>query len=138
MKKISIILLLSAITCCAPSNKSNVQRILQDEYDFMIVSCNESNLLYFEGINREGEKVHEKIPYFWDISNFYSIGDSIIKRKGEKNIKLVKSDTVIILRFGGQNGPLYPEEQDSIFKILIKWVRNRRDKSEVNPKVWTD
>ena len=120
MKKISIILLLSAITCCAPSNKSNVQRILQDEYDFMIVSCNESNLLYFEGINREGEKVHEKIPYFWDISNFYSIGDSIIKRKGEKNIKLVKSDTVIILRFGGQNGPLYPEEQDSIFKILIK------------------
>ena len=104
---------------CGPTYQSNLQCVLPDEYDFKIISCDESNLLYLEGINRNGEIVHEQIQYFWDISSYYEIGDSIIKKKGDRDVKLVKKDTIIILRFGGQNGPLYPEEQDSIFKMLI-------------------
>ena len=119
MKKVILSLLLLLIVCCAPSYKSSLQLILQDEYDFCIVACKESNLLYFEGISRNGEAVHESIQYFWDIAKYYSIGDSIIKRKGEKNIRLVKPDTVIILRFGGQDGPLFPDEEDSILNKLI-------------------
>ena len=40
-------------------------------------------------------------------------------RKGDKNIKLVKSDTTIILRFWGQDGPLYEEEKDSLFRLIM-------------------
>ena len=101
------------------SYDGTLKHILSDEYDFKIVSCEQSNMLYFEGIDREGHPVHEEIQFFWDISKYYSIGDSIIKKKGDKNIKLVKSDTVIILRFGGQDGPLYEEEKDSLFRLIM-------------------
>ena len=60
------------------------------------------------------------IPDFWDIKSNYEIGDSIIKKKGEKNVKLVKPDTTIILRLGGKDGSLSPEEQDSIYRELTK------------------
>ena len=107
------------------SYEGTLKHILPDEYDFKIVSCEESNMLYFEGIDREGNPVHESIQYFWDISKYYSIGDSIIKKKGDKNIKLVKPDTVIILRLGGQDGPLYEEEKDSLFRLLMN--RNKEN-----------
>lgn len=119
MKKFPIFIFLLTFIGCSPSYKSCLECILPDEYDFKIISCEESNLLYFEGINKKGEIVHEQIQHFWDISSFYEIGDSIIKKKGDRDIKLVKKDTTIILRFWGQDGPLYPEEQDSIFKMLI-------------------
>ena len=95
------------------------------EFEFKITSCEESNMMYFEGIDKEGNNVQHAIPPFWEISKYYSIGDSIIKKKGDKNIKLVKSDTVIILRFGGQDGPLYEEEKDSLFRLLMN--RNKEN-----------
>lgn len=118
--KLSRFFLLACINIsCRPSYESTIQTILPYEFNFKITSCEESNLLYFEGIDNNGKKVHEEIQYFWDIEKYYDIGDSIIKKKGEKEIILVKSDTTIILRFGGQDGPLDPKEQDSIFKILM-------------------
>ena len=104
---------------CAQTNKEIVDYILPKEYNFKIISCKESNMLYFEGVDVTGNIVLYDIPDFWGIKYNYEIGDSIIKKKGEKNIKLIKADT-IILRLGGQDDPLYPEEQDSIFKELTK------------------
>jgi hypothetical protein len=104
---------------CAPSNDDIVKYILPKEYNFKIISCEESNMLYFEGIDGEGNHVQHNIPDFWGITESYSLGDSIIKKKGEKNLKIIKPDTVLVLHLGGKDGPLYPEEQDSIFKMLI-------------------
>ena len=95
------------------------------EFEFKITSCEESNMMYFEGIDKEGNNVQHAIPWFWEIKKYYNIGDSLIKRKGDKNIKLVKSDTIIILRFWGQDGPLYEEEKDSLFRLLMN--RNKEN-----------
>ena len=113
---------------CTPSNKEIVDYILPKEYNFKIISCKESNMLYFEGVDVTGNSVLYDIPDFWGIKYNYEIGDSIIKKKGEKNIRLVKADTIIILRLGGQDGPLYPEEKDSIFKELTKERHSRQDR----------
>ena len=77
-------------------------------------------MLYFEGVDNSGNIVHHDSPDYWDIKSNYEIGDSIIKKKGEKNVKLVKPDTTIILRLGGKDGSLSPEEQDSIYRELTK------------------
>ena len=105
---------------CTSSYNDIVEYILPKEYNFKVVSCKESNMLYFEGRDVFGNIVHHDIPDFWNIKENYEIGDSIVKKKGEKNIKIVKSDREIILRLGGQDGILYPEEQDSIFRELTK------------------
>ena len=110
---------------CRPSDEDILKYILPMEFEFKITSCEESNMMYFEGIDKEGNNVQHAIPPFWEISKYYSIGDSIIKKKGDKNIKLVKPDTVIILRLGGQDGPLYEEEKDSLFRLLMN--RNKEN-----------
>ena len=110
---------------CGPSYEGQLKYILPMEFEFMITSCEESNMMYFEGIDKEGNNVQHAIPWFWEIKKYYNIGDSLIKRKGDKNIKLVKSDTIIILRFWGQDGPLYEEEKDSLFRLLMN--RNKEN-----------
>ena len=117
MKAILFCLLVLFISC-RPSYKEIVNYILPKEYNFKIISCKESNMLYFEGSDRDGNIVRHDIPDFWDIKEYYNIGDSIVKRKGEKNLKIVKPDTVIILHLGGKDGPLSEEEQDSILRLL--------------------
>ena len=120
MKMINRFILFMGFISCTSSYNDIVEYILPKEYNFKVVSCKESNMLYFEGRDVFGNIVHHDIPDFWNIKENYEIGDSIVKKKGEKNIKIVKSDREIILRLGGQDGILYPEEQDSIFRELTK------------------
>lgn len=120
MKIVAKFILLGCLISCTSSYNDVVEYILPKEYNFKVVSCEESNMLYFEGIDNYGNIVHHDIPDFWNIKENYEIGDSIIKKKGEKSIRIVKSDREIMLRLGGQGGSLYPEEQDSIFRELTK------------------
>ncbi len=120
MKVIGRYVLLFCLISCTSSYNDIVEYILPKEYNFKVLSCEESNMLYFEGVDNSGNIVHHDIPDYWDIKSNYEIGDSIIKKKGEKNVKLVKPDTTIILRLGGKDGSLSPEEQDSIYRELTK------------------
>lgn len=120
MKYLKLLITIPLFLCCGPTYKSQLQTILPDEYCFKVISYEKSNLYYFEGINKDGKREKYEIQLFWEIDKYCNEGDSIIKRKGEKEIMVIKTDTIIHLRFWGQDGPLYPEEQDSIFRELTK------------------
>ena len=109
MKVIGRIIFLWGLISCSSSYNDIVEYILPKEYNFKVLSCKESNMLYFEGIDNFGNVVHHDIPDFWDIKGNYEIGDSIIKMKGEKNVRIVKIDKEIILRLGGHDGSLTPK-----------------------------
>ncbi len=51
----------------------------------------------FEGRTKEGRVVRYKLPRNWSLENVCTEGDSIHKLAGEKELYLIKTDTVIKL-----------------------------------------
>lgn len=85
-----------------PSQKETDERVLESclplQYDFKIISSYDAQFYVFEGRTKEGRVVKFKLPRNWQLEGLYSDGDSIHKLAGEKELYLIKSDTVIKLK----------------------------------------
>ena len=67
------------------------------QYDFKVISYYADRYYNFEGRTWEGKIVKFKLPRHWALGDLCSDGDSIHKLAGEKELYLIKSDTVIKL-----------------------------------------
>lgn len=82
----------------ADINKEVLGTCLPLQYDFRVMSFYGDRYFNFEGRTREGRIVKYKLPRNWNLDNdVCSEGDSIHKLAGEKELYVIKSDTVIKL-----------------------------------------
>lgn len=86
-----------------PPNQKNIDdEILETciplQYDFQILYGSDGRYFEFEGKTKEGRTVKFKVPRYWNLEGLYTEGDSIHKLAGEKELYLIKPDTVIELK----------------------------------------
>lgn len=85
-----------------PADDREVERDVLEEciplqYDFRVVTFYENRYYNFEGITKNGRKVKFKLPKHWNLSESCSVGDSIHKVSGEKELYVIKCDTMLRL-----------------------------------------
>jgi len=73
--------------------KEHVQPL---SYYFQITKKNKGKFLEFEGYDENHYPVKFCEGEFWDIYNSVEIGDTLLKKKGETNLILIKKDTTLI------------------------------------------
>lgn len=82
-------------------DKKVVNDVLEEcvplQYDFRVVAFYENRYYNFEGVTRKGRRVKFKLPKHWSLSESCSVGDSIRKVSGEKELYVIKVDTVLKL-----------------------------------------
>lgn len=88
--------------CVLPPNQKEINaEILETcvplQYDFKILYGSDGRYFDFEGRTKEGRTVKFKVPRHWNLEGLYSEGDSIHKLAGEKELYLIKPDTIIKL-----------------------------------------
>lgn len=85
----------------SPSKEEIEETVLEEcvplQYDFKIISGYDNRYYNFEGKTKEGRIVKFKLQRHWSLQGLYSEGDSIHKLSGEKELYLIKPDTVIRL-----------------------------------------
>ena len=64
MRKILICLFILFFISCGPSTEDQIKYILPMEFEFKISSCEESNMMYFEGIDKSGSIIQYHLPWF--------------------------------------------------------------------------
>lgn len=84
-----------------PNQKEVNEEVLEEclplQYDFRIISFYGSRYYNIEGRTKEGRIVKYKLPRHWELEEVYSEGDSVHKLAGEKELYLIKTDTIIKL-----------------------------------------
>lgn len=85
-----------------PSRNEDIDKDVLDnclplQYNFKVMSFYSDRYYNFEGRTKEGRVVRYKLPRNWSLENVCTEGDSIHKLAGEKELYLIKTDTVIKL-----------------------------------------
>jgi len=62
-----------------------------------IYSPNWSRDLFVEGTDSIGDFVKYEIPKDWELEPVLKAGDSIFKKEGEREIRVIKKDTVLLI-----------------------------------------
>lgn len=82
------------------ANQEEVEDVVLEEclplqYDFRVISYEEGRYYDIEGRTKEGRYVKFKVPRHWELEGVCTEGDSIHKLAGEKELYLIKSDTIL-------------------------------------------
>jgi hypothetical protein len=103
-KFISFICILFFFSC---NNCYDIKRHIETlDSKFVITGKTKDNrFIEFNGLNSNDKKINFKELEVWGIYDSVEIGDTLLKKKGEADLVLIKKDTTIVFPFmcGGRH-----------------------------------
>jgi hypothetical protein len=96
MKKKYLILIM-AILCSCESDDFWIQYCTDCQCDVKVQSFERAREYHISGLNSKGRKITCDVPDVWFREIIFSVGDRIIKKKGNRELELIKKDTTLYL-----------------------------------------